>query len=110
MYLAGLDPVKWKTHNIALINFIGQVFMNGNNSPFDIFDQYIEEIKKNVEIIIIDFHGEATGEKLALLIMLMVVVLFLEHILMYRPQIIGSYPKGLLILQIWECVEPVIPF
>jgi metallophosphoesterase (TIGR00282 family) len=61
----GWTLLKWKTHNIALINFIGQVFMNGNNSPFDIFDQYIEEIKKNVEIIIIDFHGEATGEKLA---------------------------------------------
>lgn len=61
----GWTVIKWKDYNIAVVNFIGQVFMNGNNSPFDIFDQYIEEIKKKSDIIIIDFHAEATAEKLA---------------------------------------------
>lgn len=61
----GWTIIQWKTLNIAVINFIGQVFMNDNNSPFDIFDQYIAEIKDIADIIIIDFHAEATAEKLA---------------------------------------------
>ncbi|MFP4016350.1 MAG: TIGR00282 family metallophosphoesterase [Halanaerobiales bacterium] len=50
---------------VAIVNFIGQVFIMGNNSPFDTYDKYIEQIKSEADIIIIDFHAEATGEKLA---------------------------------------------
>lgn len=61
----GWTVLNYKNMNIAIINFIGQIFMDGNNSPFDVFDKYIFEINKKTNIIIVDFHGEATGEKLA---------------------------------------------
>ncbi|AZO95471.1 TIGR00282 family metallophosphoesterase [Halocella sp. SP3-1] len=49
---------------LAVVNFIGQVFMD-NNSPFDKYEQEIANIKKESDLIVIDFHAEATGEKLA---------------------------------------------
>lgn len=61
----GWTVLKYRNINIAIINLIGQVFMNGSNSPFDEFDKNILEIKEKSDIIIIDFHAEATGEKLA---------------------------------------------
>jgi 2',3'-cyclic-nucleotide 2'-phosphodiesterase len=51
---------------VVVINLIGQIFMDPANNPFHAFDE-IEELikKKDVKYIIIDFHGEATGEKVA---------------------------------------------
>lgn len=50
---------------IAVINLIGQVYMDYYNSPFMVYDEYIEYIKKSSDIILVDFHAEATSEKLA---------------------------------------------
>jgi len=50
---------------IAVVNLIGQVYMNNYNSPYHIFQEKINDIKNNSDIIIVDFHAEATGEKLA---------------------------------------------
>ncbi len=61
----GWTAIKYKDLKIAIINFIGQIFLIGNNSPFTSFDKYIKDIKKEADIILIDFHAEATGEKLA---------------------------------------------
>lgn len=61
----GFGIYKVKEYRLGVINFIGQVFMNGNNSPFYIFDNYYQEIKEETDFIIIDFHAEATGEKMA---------------------------------------------
>lgn len=61
----GWTVLTYRDINIAIINLIGQIFMNGNNSPFDEFDKNILEIKEKSDIIVVDFHAEATGEKLA---------------------------------------------
>lgn len=61
----GWTVIKYKDLKVAIINFIGQIFLMGNNSPFASFDKYIKTIKKEANIILIDFHAEATGEKLA---------------------------------------------
>lgn len=50
---------------VAVINLIGQIFLMGNNSPFMVFDEYINLIQEETDYIIVDFHGEATGEKIA---------------------------------------------
>ena len=52
---------------IAVINLIGRVTMNIlSENPFLTADNIIEKIKHKVDIIIIDFHAEATAEKIAL--------------------------------------------
>lgn len=51
---------------VAIINLLGQVFIKENiNSPFFEFDKIFAEISKKAKIIIVDFHAEATSEKMA---------------------------------------------
>jgi len=52
--------------NIAVINLSGRVFMPPLDCPFQLIDEIISEIEGQADIIIIDFHAEATSEKLAL--------------------------------------------
>ena len=52
---------------IAVINLIGRVDMNVlSENPFQLSKKLIEKIKDEVNVIIIDFHAEATAEKIAL--------------------------------------------
>ena len=53
---------------IGIINLIGRVNMGGSyDSPFVAADREIEKLKSNgADIIIVDFHAEATAEKIAL--------------------------------------------
>jgi calcineurin-like phosphoesterase len=48
---------------IAVINALGRVFMGPNDSPWDIIKKEVKKIKKITPNIIIDFHAEATAEK-----------------------------------------------
>jgi metallophosphoesterase (TIGR00282 family) len=53
---------------VALINLLGQTFMDDENvfSAFTVFDElYNELLSKDVKVIIVDFHAEATSEKIA---------------------------------------------
>ena len=56
-----------KGKKIAVINLIGRVTMGVlSENPFLIAKEIVEQIKSQVDIIIIDFHAEATAEKIAL--------------------------------------------
>lgn len=56
-----------KGKRIAVINLIGRVTMSVlSDNPFTKAKEIVDEIKNNVDMIIIDFHGEATAEKIAL--------------------------------------------
>lgn len=48
---------------IGVINVLGRVFMTPIDSPWEIVKQEIERIKEITPVIIIDFHAEATAEK-----------------------------------------------
>lgn len=48
----------------AVINLMGRVFMNGTNDPFHAADTLLAGIKARV--ILLDFHAEATSEKVAM--------------------------------------------
>ena len=60
----GVEIFEYKGHKIAVINILGRVFMNPINSQWEIIKKEIERIKKITPIIIIDFHAEATAEKI----------------------------------------------
>ena len=52
--------------NICVINLIGRTDMGVlSNNPFQCFDKLYENIKYDADIIIVDFHAEATAEKIA---------------------------------------------
>lgn len=52
--------------NVGVINIIGRVYMEPCDSPFKAVDKEIEKIKNKTDIIIVDFHAEATSEKQAM--------------------------------------------
>ena len=52
---------------VGIINLIGRVYMPQQaSSPFFAADAEIEKIKDKCDIILVDFHGEATSEKAAM--------------------------------------------
>lgn len=51
---------------IAVINAIGRVFLPPMDCPFQTVEAVIKEVQEESDIIIIDFHAEATSEKLAM--------------------------------------------
>lgn len=56
-----------KGKKIAVVNLIGRVDMNVlSENPFIIVQDIINEIKDRSDAIIIDFHAEATAEKIAM--------------------------------------------
>lgn len=64
----GYDIFTSKTGvKIGVINLLGQVFITSNSdNPFQAALKIVEEIKKETDIIIVDFHAEATSEKIAM--------------------------------------------
>lgn len=51
---------------VMVVNLIGRTFMNNYDCPFRTMDKLLAEHKHKPPIIIVDFHAEATSEKVAL--------------------------------------------
>ena len=61
----GSQIFEIKGQKLAVINALGRVFMPPIDSPWQVVTQEIERLKaEGVEHIIIDFHAEATAEKI----------------------------------------------
>lgn len=51
---------------VGVLNVMGRVFMNAIDDPFRIADREIERLKRDgAQVIFVDFHAEATSEKIA---------------------------------------------
>lgn len=56
-----------KGKNIAVMSLIGRTGMNVlSENPFTVADEIIDKIKEKADIIFVDFHAEATAEKIAM--------------------------------------------
>ena len=63
----GYGIYNCKDKKIAVINLIGRTDMSVlSENPFLVVNDIVEEIKNKVDIIIVDFHAEATAEKIAM--------------------------------------------
>lgn len=63
----GYGIYECKGKRIAVINLIGRTDMNVlSENPFIKVKQILKEIQKESDIIIVDFHAEATAEKIAM--------------------------------------------
>lgn len=52
---------------VGVINLIGCVYLEAYDSPFDTADRIVEQMRDSgINIILVDYHAEATGEKGAL--------------------------------------------
>ena len=63
----GYNIYECKNKKIAVINLIGRVDINVlSDNPFTLAKELVEKLKNTVDMIIIDFHAEATAEKIAM--------------------------------------------
>jgi metallophosphoesterase (TIGR00282 family) len=51
---------------VAVINLQGALFLDVPIHPFVVVDDLVEEARSRAKIVVIDFHAEATSEKVAL--------------------------------------------
>ena len=51
---------------LGVINLAGQIFMSPYTNPFHAFNEILPEIKAVTPYILLDFHAEATSEKIAM--------------------------------------------
>ena len=63
----GVTTIKKNGHTFGVVNLMGRVFMGvQGDCPFKKADIIIEELKKETPLIFVDFHAEATSEKLGM--------------------------------------------
>jgi metallophosphoesterase (TIGR00282 family) len=51
---------------VAVVNLQGALFLNVPIHPFLVVEELVEEARAQTKIIVVDFHAEATSEKVAL--------------------------------------------
>ena len=51
---------------VGVINIMGRVFMNPLDNPFVVVEQELDRIRADTKVVLVDFHAEATSEKLAM--------------------------------------------
>ena len=51
---------------VAVINLLGQMTLNPFESPFVAAERLVEQAARETPVIVLDFHAEATSEKVAL--------------------------------------------
>ena len=62
----GYTLVDLGRNQVAVINLLGNVYVSTLPSPFTMIDALLDDLQRQgVRHIIIDFHGEATSEKIA---------------------------------------------
>ena len=51
---------------VAVLNLLGQLYMDPAHGPFEVVDGLVAEARAQATVILVDFHAEATSEKIAL--------------------------------------------
>ncbi|NLF44480.1 MAG: TIGR00282 family metallophosphoesterase [Syntrophomonadaceae bacterium] len=59
IYTAGFNK------KVAVVNVSGRVFLGALDCPFQTMESILTDLQGKTDLIIVDFHGEATSEKLA---------------------------------------------
>ena len=51
---------------VLVVNLVGRTFMNSLDCPFRAMDDLLDRLEGNPRIVVVDFHAEATSEKIAM--------------------------------------------
>ena len=51
---------------VAVVNLLGALFVDAPVSPWEMVDQLADEAREQAPVVVIDFHAEATSEKVAI--------------------------------------------
>jgi 2',3'-cyclic-nucleotide 2'-phosphodiesterase len=51
---------------VAVVNLLGGLFLDPAVSPFEMAEELVAEARREASVVLVDFHAEATSEKVAL--------------------------------------------
>jgi 2',3'-cyclic-nucleotide 2'-phosphodiesterase len=51
---------------VAVLNLMGSLFLEVAEGPFEIVDELVDEARARAPVVVVDFHAEATSEKVAM--------------------------------------------
>jgi 2',3'-cyclic-nucleotide 2'-phosphodiesterase len=51
---------------VAVLNLLGSLYLDTPISPWEIVDELVEEARAQAPVVVLDFHAEATSEKVAM--------------------------------------------
>ena len=51
---------------VAVLNLMGALFLQVPVHPFQVAEAFVEEARRSTAVVVVDFHAEATSEKVAL--------------------------------------------
>ena len=51
---------------VAVLNLLGMLFLDTPVSPWEVVDELVDEARGLAPVVVVDFHAEATSEKVAL--------------------------------------------
>ncbi len=60
VYKTGKGPI------VAIVALIGRLFMKPADCPYNAVDKILPQLSQKADIIVVDFHAEATSEKIAM--------------------------------------------
>jgi len=66
---AGKSVAVYKTGKgptVAIVALIGRLFMKPGDCPYSTIDRILPQLNRKADIVIVDFHAEATSEKIAM--------------------------------------------
>lgn len=62
----GHTIIKAGGKELAIVNLMGRTFLPAIDDPFRVADEIYESLSKKYKCILVDFHAEATSEKIAM--------------------------------------------
>ncbi len=63
----GLAVVKGRNGvEVAVLNLLGSLYLDPPQSPWEIVDALVDEAREHTPVVMLDFHAEATSEKVAM--------------------------------------------
>jgi metallophosphoesterase (TIGR00282 family) len=51
---------------VAVLNLLGWLFLEVPINPFEVVDRLVDEARRETPVVVVDFHAEATSEKVAM--------------------------------------------
>ena len=66
---AGRGTALYKTNKgpvVAVVALIGRLFMKPGDCPYNTIDRILPSLTQEADVVVVDFHAEATSEKIAM--------------------------------------------
>jgi 2',3'-cyclic-nucleotide 2'-phosphodiesterase len=51
---------------VAVLNLLGSLFLDTPVSPWEVVDELVDDARRQAPVVVLDFHAEATSEKVAM--------------------------------------------